>query len=319
MEHKQSFSIAQVNILYVVLLVAFIVIGTAMSKVGVIQQLLVTEFGIVFATSILYTWFLKKDFKHVFRLKKIPFSAVFKIVVLAVLMLPFIAIANMVTLYIISYFGKPIISGVPEAYNMKQFILYFLVIAGSAGLCEETLFRGVILNGYETTFGRKWGAIFSGLLFGLFHLNPQNLFGPIILGIMFSLLVQITGSIWAGVIAHTTNNGMAVLIGYLSNIGKTQMSMDSELIYMQTGVIIEAIVIYGIIGLFSYLGVRKILRSLKKQFDESKLEANSVETLSSETASVDTDSGSFQMSKFPFLTIGFTVCVYVFLVVSMYQ
>lgn len=307
MENKQSFSIAQVNRLYVVLLVAFIVIGTAMSKVGVIQQLLVTEFGIVFASSILYTWFLKKDFKQVFRLKKIPISAVFKIVVLAVLMLPFIAIANMVTLYIISYFGKPITSGVPEAYNMNQFILYFLVIAGSAGLCEETLFRGVILNGYETTFGRKWGAIFSGLLFGLFHLNPQNLFGPILLGIMFSLLVQITGSIWAGVIAHTTNNGVAVLIGYLSNIGKTQMSMDSELIFMQTGVIIEAIVIYGIIGLFSFLGVRKILRSLKKQFYESEFETSNLQT------------NRFQMSKFPFVTVGFTVSVYVFLVYSMYH
>ena len=326
-----NFTIKEANILYVILLFAFIFAGLLLPRDILIAELLITEFGIILVPSILYAIFRKKTLKNVFRFKKLPVTAVLKVITLAILLLPFVAISNMITLFFISYFGKPIISVIPQAQSFGEFIVLFLVIAGSAGLCEEILFRGVILNAYESEMGKKWGAVFSGLLFGLFHLNPQNILGPILLGIMFSYLVQITGSIWAAVTAHMTNNGISVILGYLMNVKGPKVPGDSELLFTSSSAIIEAIVIYAIIGCISFIGIRRILKSLKVQFAKREsvmTNDDAFETSSDSEIIINNENGSttihelapkFQWHKVPYMTLGITLCIYVFLVYSMYK
>jgi len=63
-------------------------------------------------------------------------------------------------------------------------------------------------------------------LFGLFHFNLANLVGPIFLGLLFAWLVQVTNSIYAGMIGHAVNNGFAVTISYLMTRGQ-EVSMET--------------------------------------------------------------------------------------------
>jgi len=152
---------------------------------------------------------------------------------------------------------------IPTATNTAEYLLLFAVIAGSAGICEEIFFRGVILNGYESEVGLKWGAVFSGLLFGIFHFNPQNFFGPIILGIVFSYLVQLTGSIIAGIVAHMANNGIAVTMGYMLNVfeGGTGTLAAEEVVFESVGVILGVMVFYCVIAIVFFIGIKSIFRS----------------------------------------------------------
>ena len=155
---------------------------------------------------------------------------------------------------------------VPTASSGLEYMLLFAVIAGSAGICEEIFFRGVILNAYESELGRKWGAIFSGVLFGLFHFNPQNLFGPILLGILFAYLVQVTGSIWAGIIAHTANNGIAVTAGYLINLSAPTTVAESDMAFSSPATILGVAIFYLILAVLCFMGLKALLKNLDRQF-----------------------------------------------------
>src|SRR5699024_4587010 len=114
------------------------------------------------------------------------------------------------------------------------------------------MFRGTIMNAYEG-LSKKKAIIYSAVLFGLFHLNLQNLVGPILLGIIFGIIVYKTNSIYSSIIAHTINNGIALTIGYLTFKG------DQNLV--DTGVaapeisfgfqMVITILVVGIIALIS--------------------------------------------------------------------
>lgn len=272
---KDHFTIREVNIMFIILATVFLTFGAYVQNREVISGLLITEFGILFIPPLVYAAVTKKDIKRTFRLKRLPLQVIWRIVLMAFLLLPTVAVANLITIFFIEMFSSTILPPIPTAQTSMEFIVLFLVIAGSAGLCEEFFFRGPILNGYEAEVGKKWAAVFSGLLFGIFHFNPQNILGPIILGIVFAYLVQITGSIFAGVIAHMTNNGIAVTAGYFIN--QFDQSLDlpvdqTEKMFESTGAIAAAIGIYAVIAVVCLLGIKEILKQIKRLypvFDES--------------------------------------------------
>ena len=274
---KKHFSIREANTLFILLAFMFLTVGAYLQSRELISGLLITEFGLLALPVILYAVFSKKPLRTVFRFNKIPFSAVVKIMVMAALMVPVVAASNLITLFIIDLFGTPINMPIPTATTTGEFLLLFAVIAGSAGICEEIFFRGAILNGYENEVGKKWGAIFSGLLFGIFHFNPQNLLGPILLGIFFAYLVQLTNSIFAAIIAHVTNNGIGVTLGYVANrfTGGTQTDVATEgLIFESPGVILGVLVFYLVLAFFAYKGFKGLMTRLRAQFDQVEVWTN---------------------------------------------
>ena len=266
---RDHFTVNEANILFVVLAFVFLTFGAYVQNREVISGLLITEFGILLIPVLVYAALTKKNIKNAFRLKAVPFKVVWRIMLMAVLLLPTVAVANLTTIFFIEMFGSTIMPPIPTAQTGAEFIVLFLVIAGSAGLCEEFFFRGAVLNGYEMEVGKKWGAVFSGLLFGIFHFNPQNIIGPIVLGIFFAYLVQLTGSIFAGVIAHMTNNGIAVTAGYLVNRfdQNTDLPVEqSDVLFESTGAIAAAIGIYAVIAVFCMFGVKAMIHQIKKYY-----------------------------------------------------
>jgi membrane protease YdiL (CAAX protease family) len=92
----------------------------------------------------------------------------------------------------------------------------WLVIAVTPAICEEGLFRGVAQTAFEKGFGMRWAVVVSGGIFALFHLNPFSFVPLILLGMLFSVAVQRTGSLAAGIAAHLANNSFAVFSIYFS-------------------------------------------------------------------------------------------------------
>ncbi len=284
---QEHFTIDEAGTWFIILAVVFLTLGAYVQTRELISGLLITEFGIVALPTFIYAILKGKNVKAVYRFKKIPSSAILKILGIAALMIPVVAVANLITLFFIELLGTSIPSSVPTASTSFEYILLFAVIAGSAGLCEELFFRGVILNAYEHALGRKWGAIFSGLLFGIFHFNPQNLFGPILLGILFAYLVQVTGSIWAGVIAHTANNGIAVTAGYLINIASPATSMETDMAFSSPATIVGVAIFYLVLAVLCFMGLRTLLKQLDRQFQpKPKLYEFSSRDLPAEIADV---------------------------------
>lgn len=269
---ENHFKINEANAIFIILAVVYLTFGAYVQSQDVMKGILVTEYGIMLLPVLIYALVTKKDIKNVFRLNRLPFKVTIKIIFLAVFMVPAITLVNLIAIFIIEQFSTSIMAPIPMAKTGLEFIFLFFVIAISAGVCEEFFFRGMILNAYENEMSLKAAAIFSAVLFGIFHFNPQNLFGPIVLGLVFSYLVQITNSIFAAMIAHVANNGISVTMGFLvtlSNNGAGSEFVDvvqGDALFQSTSVLLGVILFYLILSIASVVGVKTLLKRIKRVY-----------------------------------------------------
>jgi membrane protease YdiL (CAAX protease family) len=100
------------------------------------------------------------------------------------------------------------------ARDVGRFVWLILLLALTPALCEEIVFRGVLLGGTRTL--EPWRMIvLNGVVFGAFHLSIETVirFLPTaMLGALIAWAVWRTGSIWVGVLMHLLNNGSIVAI-----------------------------------------------------------------------------------------------------------
>ena len=114
----------------------------------------------------------------------------------------------------------------------------------------------------------------SAILFGLFHYNLQNLAGPIILGIVFGYLVTITDSIWAGVVAHATNNGVAVLMGFFlqsftpQKVEQTVEETQAAMATLKFPNVIPGMIVFLLIAIGCLFVAAKFIQVIQKDYAE---------------------------------------------------
>ena len=219
MEEKDSgfhskLTIAGVNIIYLLTLILLISVGTFVQLRSFNSGILITEFVLIALPALLYVIFKKGSFKKELRFNKISFMETLLTVFIFMCGYPVALFLNLIGNIFISLFGKLIQSPIPFAYSFNEYIILLLIVAGSAGICEEILFRGLILRGYEK-LGKWHSIIFSAVLFSILHINIQNILGPLFLGILLGYVVYTTNSIFAGMIGHFINNAISVTIGFL--------------------------------------------------------------------------------------------------------
>lgn len=128
------------------------------------------------------------------------------------------------------FFNNDASDALVELSNNK-FILLFTCVAVLPAICEEIVFRGIILSGYKKTSSFK-AATVSALFFGMMHLNPHQFSYTFIIGIIFSYLVIYTGSIYSSILAHFIINGSQIILLYVSKaIFISESSQNTVLTY----------------------------------------------------------------------------------------
>lgn len=86
-----------------------------------------------------------------------------------------------------------------------------LLVALSAGICEELLFRGVIQAGLESVAGGVVGLVVASLAFGLAHaLNRAYFLVATLAGAYLGLLYLLTDSLLIPMIVHFLYDGFAL-------------------------------------------------------------------------------------------------------------
>lgn len=93
----------------------------------------------------------------------------------------------------------------PLPDTVLEFILYFLAVVICAPLFEELLFRGILMTRLMR-FGGWFSAITTGILFGVFHQNHEQMFYAAAFGILLGFIDIKAGSIIPSIIAHVIFN-----------------------------------------------------------------------------------------------------------------
>ena len=88
----------------------------------------------------------------------------------------------------------------------------FLVIALAPAVCEEMLFRGVIMHSLKVKYRVPSAIAITAALFGLYHMSLVKFIPTGLLGLLLCLVVWKTGSIYPAMLMHFINNAISVFI-----------------------------------------------------------------------------------------------------------
>lgn len=91
--------------------------------------------------------------------------------------------------------------------------IQILLIVFGAAIAEEICFRGMLFGGLRERLPRIPAALLAGIVFGALHAFTGISAVPplIVLGFVFCLLYEKTGSIVPGILLHMLNNSVALL------------------------------------------------------------------------------------------------------------
>ena len=210
-------SVSDGVILYALGLVLLIYFGSYIQLKLKMTGIVLTQVMII-SLPLLFAYYIKSDFKKVFSLKLPKIKHLFGA---ACLWFGTYLLAMVITNIIMYYFpqNQEIVEGLNNALFIKNnLLLNLLIVAAMPAVCEEIFFRGFILTSFKNNKKSYRGAIiFSGILFGLMHMDFIRVVPTSILGIAFAYAVCKTNSIAVSMFMHFLNNGFAVVVTHISS------------------------------------------------------------------------------------------------------
>lgn len=172
----------------------------------------------------LYKIITKKTIKQIFAdfgFKKISFKAVLLCVGIGVCV-------YILNLYVASFFsnilslfgyyqGSSSSGGSGQNVSVLSFIVSTFFVAVLPGIFEEFTHRGLLMRGVANSLGYKRAIVISSVLFGLMHMNINQCFYAIFIGLIIGFVSGSSGSIFPAMILHFMNNFLNTYMSYAIN------------------------------------------------------------------------------------------------------
>ena len=115
----------------------------------------------------------------------------------------------------------------------------FLVIAAAPAVCEEMLFRGLILHSLKERYRAASAIAITATLFGAYHMSLVKFLPTGLLGLLLCYVVWRTGSIYPAMLMHFLNNAYSVVIAfYPEQVGRIVPMLCQETISFSDGMIL---------------------------------------------------------------------------------
>lgn len=133
--------------------------------------------------------------------------------------IPYLAwslLAGMASMYIIAVLMSEL-TFLPDLLDQTFDLLQsgwlgILCISVLGPILEELLFRGAITKELLRRYSSAKAILFSGLIFGIFHLNPAQIISACLIGFLLAWLYYKTRSLMACILIHIMNNGLSVYL-----------------------------------------------------------------------------------------------------------
>jgi membrane protease YdiL (CAAX protease family) len=99
-----------------------------------------------------------------------------------------------------------------QPHTLGGWLILWGIAALTPAICEEILFRGVLLSSSRPRLGDLRAVVLVSGLFALFHMNPYQLSITFLLGLVMGGLRVKTGSILSPMLFHLLNNTVILLL-----------------------------------------------------------------------------------------------------------
>ncbi len=231
---------------------------------------------------IVYFIITKRKFTEVVRLKKTHPLMIIIVPIIAFAIIPLMTVINALSMLVVDNRVSDVASVLVQK-NSYGVALFFIALIPA--IIEELAYRGIVLGNYIE--GSRLSAIvLSGFLFGIMHMNFNQMAYAFVLGIIFGFLLEATGSILSTMLVHFCINGTSISLTYLANklaplseqLEKTELTdealLQSVKIYAPLAVV-GLVIAASLIFVLAMLNNRKdyfisIFKRTPKQFGEKK-------------------------------------------------
>ncbi|HOT75638.1 MAG TPA: ABC transporter permease subunit/CPBP intramembrane protease [Candidatus Wallbacteria bacterium] len=130
------------------------------------------------------------------------------------------------------------------ADSAAGFFSIIVITALLPAICEEIMFRGMILNALVKKYSPFYSALICGALFGIFHFSFYRFVPTAVIGFYLSMLKISTGSILPSMAAHFINNFVIVVITNGEWYFEKGIRPSMHLIFLIEGLILFSFVIF---------------------------------------------------------------------------
>jgi sodium transport system permease protein len=188
-------------------------IGQIAQVLDKVYGMIATQLLVIFLPSFALIGWLRLPFKEIFSLRKPPLTAMIG----APLMAPgtVLLTAIMVSLQnSVLPMSETFAKALTDVITPKDQPIWMIIFAMAVmpGICEEVMFRGAIYGLLRRKLNTVGCCILVGVLFGFFHLSGYRLLPTTVLGIILTLMVYRTGSIFPSMLFHASHNALAIIV-----------------------------------------------------------------------------------------------------------
>ncbi len=196
-------------IYFIIVMILLVVVAFPVQSRWGMKGLLITEL-LIFFLALVPIFGSGRDRKEVFKIKMPAEGQLGGILLLWVGIYLIVLVIGRVLSYFFSAEMQEVNQGITEMFLSVPLALSLLIAAVMPAICEEALFRGLLLYTFKKK--NKWFTIItSAILFGIFHASVYRFLPTAILGGAMAFIMLETGNLILPVIFHFINNAVGII------------------------------------------------------------------------------------------------------------
>ena len=227
--------------------------------------MIIAQVGTILLPTLIFLALVREPAREMLNLRRLDPGSAFKSFLVGLMCWPMFAFLSSLAMILIGLL-HPAVPGSSTSLTTQSGSpwLLFLGVVLVAPLCEEMLFRGVLLSIYQRRFAAH--AIWLvGILFAFLHPSLDQALGALFFGMVGGWLVYRTRSLWAGVLAHVGLNligGALILLTSLAGPGALEGAAQTG----DAGAMVwVGALVWAVIGLVMLVPVFLLLRSIARR------------------------------------------------------
>ena len=179
-----------------------------------------------------------------FRSRRLGIVDILLVALLMFLMLPMVYFINYISMFFTENTTAATIGGMVD----NPYLLNLLMLAVTPAIVEELVCRGVLFHAYKKK-NLLAAVILTAFIFGLLHMNLNQMLYAGVIGIVFAVAVEATGSIYSSMIMHFIMNSISVtalaFLKFVKNLGlypEEMFEMDMQQVQAGTELAVSPVV-----------------------------------------------------------------------------
>lgn len=207
----------RVNLIVLLTLLSYLIgsILASFTKVTAIQLVVIQVFcvapGLIALRMMRDGRSYGRAFTETYRVHKLRFSVILLAALMMLFLMPLLTLVNLVSQQFTSYVAGEDIMGRIQNY---PFAVSLLCVGILPAIGEELVYRGLMYGHYRKR-SILMGALLTGLIFGLMHGNLNQMAYAWLMGFVFAMVDEATGSTVSSMVMHALVNCGSVIIIYI--------------------------------------------------------------------------------------------------------